>query len=84
MSSLDLSKTIDGAGCYVIGYTEQMNNAEKIVLKNYLEAFEDRKTMTILCEPSLSQSTIRPPDFVLVDEKFGVHVYATTSLGGAC
>ncbi len=75
MNKLDLSKDIENTECYVIGYTDQMNNAEKLVLKSYLEAFGDRKKLTILCEPSLSQSTIRPPDFVLVDVALGVHVF---------
>ena len=75
MNKLDLSKDIENAECYVIGYTDQMNNAEKLVLKSYLQAFGDRKKLTILCEPSLSRSTIRPPDFVLVDAIFGVHVF---------
>lgn len=75
MNNLDLSKDIANAACRVSCYTEQMNNAEKIVLKSYLEAFGDRKQLTILCEPSLARSTVRPPDFVLVDETYGVHVF---------
>lgn len=75
MNKLDLSKDIANAACHVRCYTEQMNNAEKIVLKSYIEAFGSRKQLTILCEPSLARSTVRPPDFVLVDEAYGVHVF---------
>jgi len=73
MKRTDLANLIRQSSCRVFGAQDASNKAHRSVLAELIRGF-DHPDSTILCEPSLAKSTIRPPDVVVVDLIAGLHV----------
>ncbi len=73
MKRTDLANLIRQSSCRVLGAEDASNKAHRFVLAELIKGF-NRPDSTILCEPSLAKSTIRPPDVVVVDLIAGLHV----------
>ncbi len=73
MSPDELKTQLQRAACQVVGWEEAAHDEHRRVLGALAFAF-DEPDVTILCEPSLAQSSHRPPDVVLIHPRLGVHV----------
>jgi AAA domain len=72
-SPADLQAAAEAAKCRVFGHMQSVNGGHRQVLAEVIKQF-DRPLATILCEPSMTTSSMHPPDIVLVDPEAGVQV----------
>lgn len=73
MKRTDLANLIRSSSCRVFGAQDASNKAHRSVLAKLIKGF-NHPDSTVLCEPSLAKSTVRPPDAVVVDLIAGLHV----------
>lgn len=73
MQKNELAKVVASASCKVIGWQDINHLGHRRVLAAFISAFNTSES-ALLCEPSLSRRTTRPPDLVLIDPEIGVHV----------
>lgn len=73
MNAEELERIVAAAKCRVFGWEDAGNDAHRQALGDIIRSTESPMT-SILCEPSLTRSTTRPPDIVIVCPVRGVAV----------
>ena len=68
----ELQRLVNSAKCRVFGSEYAGNNSHRQVMATLIQGF-NQPGATVLCEPSLTRSSKRPPDLVLVDAIAGLH-----------
>ena len=70
----NLKQLVEAAGCRCIGWGSFDNEAHQRVFEALVRGFTGSSDVTLLVEPSLVRSALRPPDLVVLDPGSGVHV----------
>lgn len=73
MKQPELLRILRQVRCRVLTPEAAGNDPHRLVLALLAQGMDD-PDVTILCEPSLAQSSLRPPDVVAIDPASGVHV----------
>ena len=80
MTVNELGRIVDAARCRVFGWEDAGNEPHRQALAEVIRSTKSEEA-TILCEPSLTRSTTRPPDIVLVCPHRGVAVIEVKGFG---
>lgn len=73
MTTAEFTRIMEGAKCRVFGWEDAGNEPHRQALAEIVRTIDSPDT-TVLCEPSLTRSTTRPPDIVIVCPYRGVAV----------
>ncbi|MCA9031019.1 MAG: NERD domain-containing protein [Planctomycetaceae bacterium] len=73
MTKRELERIVQKASCRVFGWEDASNESHRQVLAEIIRTTHTSDTL-ILCEPSLTRSTTRPPDIVIVCPLRGIAV----------
>lgn len=73
MTKAQLASILEGASCRVFGHEQNVNAGHRLVVGELARQF-DHSMATLLSEPSMTTSSLHPPDVVLVDPLAGMHV----------
>jgi hypothetical protein len=79
MKKAELARLISGLQCKVIGADDAANDGHRRTLAVLARAFDNSES-ALLCEPSLTRRTRRPPDVVLIDPEVSVHVFEVKAM----
>lgn len=80
MTPEQLASIVSQAKCRVFGWEDAGNNSHRSVLGTIIQSV-NQEAATIYCEPSLTRSTTRPPDVVIVCPISGVVVIEVKGVG---
>jgi len=80
MTPEQLDNVVQAAKCRVFNWQDAGNESHRIAVASLVQTLDD-ETASILCEPSLVRSSMRPPDIVLISAVGGVHVVEVKGIG---